>query len=169
MAVVNVQDRALNLAIVKTIEATEDEIARYSLKADDLLLTEGGGPDKLGRGTLWQSELSECIHQNHVFCVRLTSNLVHPLFLLATVVNRIKSASAREANRALGRVGALWQRAFHDHALRSDEDVVAVAHYIVANPIRAGLARQAGQYPFWNAVVRCSRQPISWTWADVTQ
>jgi type I restriction enzyme S subunit len=81
LAVVNVQDRALNLAVVKTIEATEDEIARYSLKADDLLLTEGGDPDKLERGTLWQGELSECIHQNHVFRVRLTSNLVHPLFL----------------------------------------------------------------------------------------
>lgn len=37
------------------------------------LLTEGGDPDKLGRGTLWKGELSECIHQNHVFRVRLTS------------------------------------------------------------------------------------------------
>jgi putative transposase len=71
---------------------------------------------------------------------------------LATVVNRIKSASAREANRALGRAGALWQRAYHDHALRSDEDVVAVARYIVANPIRAGLVRRVGDYPLWNAV-----------------
>lgn len=71
---------------------------------------------------------------------------------LATVVNRLKSASAREANRVLGRAGALWQRAYHDHALRSDEDVVAVARYIVANPIRAGLVQQVGQYPFWNAI-----------------
>ena len=71
---------------------------------------------------------------------------------LATVVNRMKSASIREANRVLGRVGALWQRAYHDHALHSDEDVVAVARYIVANPIRAGLVRQAGDYPLWNAV-----------------
>ena len=71
---------------------------------------------------------------------------------LETVVNRMKSASAREANRALGRVGSLWQRAYHDHALRSDEDVVTVARYIVANPIRAGLVRQVGHYPLWNAV-----------------
>ena len=71
---------------------------------------------------------------------------------LATVVNRMKSASAREANRVLGQTGALWERAFHDHALRSEEDVVAVARYIVTNPIRAGLVVRAGDYPFWNAV-----------------
>jgi type I restriction enzyme, S subunit len=51
------------------------------LKKDDLLLTEGGDPDKLGRGTLWADELPECIHQNHVFRVRLISKAVTPLFL----------------------------------------------------------------------------------------
>jgi type I restriction enzyme S subunit len=61
--------------------ATEDEIWRYRLEADDLLLTEGGDPDKLGRGALWNGEISECIHQNHIFRVRLTSDQVHPLFL----------------------------------------------------------------------------------------
>ena len=48
---------------------------------DDLLLTEGGDPDKLGRGTLWAGEISECIHQNHVFRVRLQCADVTPLFL----------------------------------------------------------------------------------------
>jgi type I restriction enzyme S subunit len=81
LAVINVQDRALNLTTVKTIEATEEEIERYRLLKDDLLLTEGGDPDKLGRGTLWDNELPECIHQNHIFRVRLTSNVMEPLFL----------------------------------------------------------------------------------------
>lgn len=81
LAVVNVQDRSLNLSVVKTIEATENEIERYTLLPNDLLLTEGGDPDKLGRGTLWNSELPECIHQNHIFRVRITSPEVHPLFL----------------------------------------------------------------------------------------
>lgn len=81
LAVVNVQDRRLDLTIIKTIEATEDEIARYKLQVNDLLLTEGGDPDKLGRGTLWNGELPECIHQNHIFRVRITLNLIHPLFL----------------------------------------------------------------------------------------
>ncbi len=81
LAVINVQDRSLNLAMVKTIEATEEEIERYRLQKGDLLLTEGGDPDKLGRGTLWGDELPVCIHQNHVFRVRLTSSAVEPLFL----------------------------------------------------------------------------------------
>ena len=81
LAVANVQDRALRLATVKSIEATEDEIDRYRLLPGDLLLTEGGDPDKLGRGTLWQGEMPECIHQNHIFRVRLCSGRVQPLFL----------------------------------------------------------------------------------------
>ena len=81
LAVANVQDKTLRLEGLKTIEATEDEISRYRLQKDDLLLTEGGDPDKLGRGTLWNEELPECIHQNHIFRVRLTHSALHPLFL----------------------------------------------------------------------------------------
>ncbi|PAQ11708.1 restriction endonuclease subunit S [Mesorhizobium temperatum] len=81
LAVANVQDRRLELANVKSIEATESEIVRYRLQKDDLLLTEGGDPDKLGRGTLWANEIDEAIHQNHIFRVRLRSAAILPLFL----------------------------------------------------------------------------------------
>ncbi|MDM8513431.1 restriction endonuclease subunit S [Acinetobacter baumannii] len=81
LAVSNVQDKYLNLSIIKTIEASDDEIKRYKLRQGDLLLTEGGDPDKLGRGTLWNNEVDECIHQNHVFRVRLTSKEFTPNYL----------------------------------------------------------------------------------------
>lgn len=81
LAVANVQDRFLKLDSVKEIEATDSEIARYRLRRDDLLLTEGGDPDKLGRGALWKEELAEAIHQNHVFRVRLSSPDLDPTFL----------------------------------------------------------------------------------------
>lgn len=81
LAVSNVQDKYLNLSIIKTIEASDDEIERYKLRQGDLLLTEGGDPDKLGRGTLWNNEVDECIHQNHVFRVRLTSKEFTPNYL----------------------------------------------------------------------------------------
>jgi type I restriction enzyme, S subunit len=81
LAVANVQDKALNLSAVKSLDVTEDEIKRYKLQKNDLLLTEGGDPDKLGRGTLWHEELPECIHQNHIFRVRLTSKILSPVFL----------------------------------------------------------------------------------------
>jgi REP element-mobilizing transposase RayT len=59
---------------------------------------------------------------------------------LAGVVCRLKSAWARSANAAIGRSGPVRARAFHDRALRSDEDLLALARYIVANPVR-GAAR----------------------------
>lgn len=81
LAVVNVQKRALDLSVVKTIAATESEIEKLRLAPGDLLLTEGGDADKLGRGTLWNNELSECIHQNHIFRVRITAATLRPTFL----------------------------------------------------------------------------------------
>lgn len=81
MAVSNVQDQHLKLDTVKEIEATDEEIRRYALQKNDLLLTEGGDPDKLGRGTLWNDELPECIHQNHIFRVRITSEALRPEYL----------------------------------------------------------------------------------------
>lgn len=103
LAVANVQDKALDLSATKTIDATEQEIARYRLQANDLLLTEGGDPDKLGRGTLWHNELPECIHQNHVFRVRICSSELHPLYLNWLVGSRRgKSYFLRSAKQTTG-------------------------------------------------------------------
>ena len=70
---------------------------------------------------------------------------------LSRVINTWKSRSAYLLNRAIGRKGRFWQKGYHDHALRSDENVKDVARYIIGNPLRAGLARKYGQYPYWNA------------------
>ena len=71
---------------------------------------------------------------------------------LGGVISRMKSASARNVNRVRRRNGALWARAFHDQAIRSDESLEQVAAYIIANPLRARLAVAVGDYPFWNSV-----------------
>ncbi|MEH3021220.1 MAG: transposase [Pseudomonas oryzihabitans] len=73
-------------------------------------------------------------------------------FSLDELVLRLKSASARRVNAVRRTQGALWAPAYHDHALRAEEDVQAVARYIVVNPVRAGLVRRVGDYPFWDAV-----------------
>jgi putative transposase len=44
--------------------------------------------------------------------------------------------------------GRLWQSSYYDHVLRDDESVIAVARYILENPLRAGLARAVEDYPF---------------------
>lgn len=70
---------------------------------------------------------------------------------LSRLVNRLKSVAAIDVNRFRGSSGRVWSRGFHDHALRRDEDLVAVARYVIANPVRAGLVDRAGCYPFWDA------------------
>jgi type I restriction enzyme S subunit len=89
LAVVNVQAGFLDLSTVKEIEATEAEIARYELQDGDLVLTEGGDPDKLGRGTVWRKELPLCLHQNHIFRVRVNDEtFLAPEYLSAYMASR---------------------------------------------------------------------------------
>ena len=70
LRVANVQMGHLDLRVIKTILASDDEVRRYSLKSGDVLFNEGGDRDKLGRGWVWSGDLAECLHQNHVFRVR---------------------------------------------------------------------------------------------------
>ena len=71
LRVANVQRGSLDLSVIKTIMASDEEIRRYSLAPGDVLFNEGGDRDKLGRGCVWRGEIPGCLHQNHVFRVRL--------------------------------------------------------------------------------------------------
>ena len=71
---------------------------------------------------------------------------------LAFVMKSFKAKSAQRVNHYLQRSGALWQKAYYDHALRKEDDIRAIARYIVANPLRAGLVDKLGNYPLWDAV-----------------
>jgi REP element-mobilizing transposase RayT len=71
---------------------------------------------------------------------------------LSEVAARTKSKSNHLVNKALMRTGSIWQRGFHDRALRREEDLKAVARYIVLNPVRAGLVKRVRDYPLWGAV-----------------
>ena len=78
MAVSNVKDGYIDWTTLKTIGATQQEIEQYRLLADDVLMTEGGDPDKVGRGAIIKEPLENCIHQNHIFRVRLDESVVLP-------------------------------------------------------------------------------------------
>jgi len=71
---------------------------------------------------------------------------------LGQLMCQAKSLSTRTINAGTGRTGSLWQQSFHDHALRRDEDLVKLARYVVANPLRAGLVGKLGDYPLWDAI-----------------
>ena len=71
---------------------------------------------------------------------------------LSNVVKSLKARSALALNRYSNCRGSVWQRAFFDHAIRKEEDVRQLARYIVANPLRAGLVRDIGDYPHWDCI-----------------
>ena len=81
LRVANVQDGHLNLEDVTTIEVPVEVAGRVELKAKDVLMTEGGDLDKLGRGTLWNGEIKGCLHQNHIFAIRCFLHKLFPKFL----------------------------------------------------------------------------------------
>ena len=81
MAVSNVKDGYIDWTTVKTIMATQAEIDQYKLLPDDVLMTEGGDPDKLGRGAIIHEPPLNCIHQNHIFRVRLDTEILLPEFM----------------------------------------------------------------------------------------
>ena len=81
LRVANVQDGFLRLDEIKKIDVEENAISRYSLAVGDVLFTEGGDFDKLGRGTVWEGQIKNCLHQNHIFVVRPNPEVLNPYFL----------------------------------------------------------------------------------------
>lgn len=81
LRVANVQDGFFDLTEIKAIEIARKDLERYRLRYGDVLLTEGGDADKLGRGQMWTGQVEPCIHQNHVFAVRPNPEKLLPQYL----------------------------------------------------------------------------------------
>ncbi len=103
LRVANVQDGRLALQDVTEIEVPPEEVAEYRLQPGDVVLTEGGDRDKLGRGAVWHGEIATCIHQNHVFRVRPHQDLVLPDYLSTLIGSaRGKRYFLRSAKQTTG-------------------------------------------------------------------
>lgn len=83
LRVANVQDGFIDTTEMKTVRVGRADVRRYLLQAGDVLLTEGGDFDKLGRGAVWDGRINPCICQNHVFRVRCDQSQVIPGYLAA--------------------------------------------------------------------------------------
>jgi REP element-mobilizing transposase RayT len=71
---------------------------------------------------------------------------------LSELMQKTKSMSTKAVKLSTGRTTSLWQRGFHDRALRREDDLLKLARYVVANPLRAGLVEKLGDYPLWDAI-----------------
>jgi REP element-mobilizing transposase RayT len=58
---------------------------------------------------------------------------------LGAIMHSIKSYTAQEANNLLARKGTFWEAESYDHAIRDDEEYHRVIHYVLNNPVKAGL------------------------------
>jgi type I restriction enzyme S subunit len=81
LRVANVQDGHVDLTEIKVVDVPKRKVNRFLLRRGDLLMTEGGDFDKLGRGCIWEGQIDPCVHQNHVFAVRVTSPELQNEFL----------------------------------------------------------------------------------------
>ena len=88
LRVANVQDGHLNLQDVTAIEVPEEVAHRVDLRPGDVLMTEGGDLDKLGRGTIWSGEIPDCLHQNHIFAIRCFKHKLLSAFLAYLTASR---------------------------------------------------------------------------------
>jgi type I restriction enzyme S subunit len=89
LRVANVQDGHLDLSEIKTVRVRVDEVESFRLKVGDVLMTEGGDLDKLGRGAIWEGQLANCLHQNHIFRIRANRALLVPEFFALVVESDI--------------------------------------------------------------------------------
>jgi type I restriction enzyme S subunit len=81
LRVANIQYGYTNLDDISEIQLPTNLASKYRLKKDDILVTEGGDIDKLGRGTIWNGQINDCLHQNHVFAIRPKIQMANPKFI----------------------------------------------------------------------------------------
>ncbi|MCF5865430.1 restriction endonuclease subunit S [Aeromonas veronii] len=70
LSVANVQRGYVDVTGIKSVELPVDEVEKYQVLTGDLLITEGGDWDKVGRTAIWADEMPYVAHQNHVFKAR---------------------------------------------------------------------------------------------------
>ncbi len=99
-----------------------------------------------------------CFHDSHVtrhiqtLAFVIMPDHVHWLLQLEEEGNLSEATRLYKAKVSLILQQRVWQRGFHDHAVRDDEDLCGIARYIIANPLRSGLAKNIGEYPHWDAI-----------------
>lgn len=116
--------------------------------------------EQLDHARLLIREMRSLHEAHHVrsLCWVIMPDHLHWLFALGSsrplyaVIRELKCRSARRINALRDERQPVWQRAYHDHALRKEEDIKQVARYIVANPLRNGLVQNIGDYPHWDAM-----------------
>jgi len=150
LRVANVQDGFLDLTEMKIIEVLPDDVDKYHLEDGDILMTEGGDPDKLGRGAVWRNQIEGCIHQNHIFRVRTNLKKLAPEYLAALLrtqyaKNYFLSCAKRSSN--LASINSTQVKAFPvplPSIKRQEKFVSVVEQWVQASERLTGGLKESG-------------------------
>lgn len=90
---------------------------------------------------------------NHLHTVLqpLLNPKVGAMWGLDSLLHSIKSYTAQESNKHLGRKGEFWQREYYDHLIRDERDWTRCVEYTLNNPVTAGLCEVPEAWPWSNA------------------
>jgi putative transposase len=69
--------------------------------------------------------------------------------ILSKLMHSLKSYTANEINKALGRTGQVWERQYYERGIRDEESLIKLAKYCLNNPLRKGLVDDFRKYPYW--------------------
>jgi type I restriction enzyme S subunit len=110
MRVANVRKGYLDLSEIKTIDVPDEEMDMYRLLAGDILFVEGNGSrSELGRVAIWNDEIPNCVHQNHLIKVRTDKTQLLPEFAMTwfnTELGRGHFFRAAKTSSGLGTINS---------------------------------------------------------------
>ncbi len=121
-------DHYLNKALSGEKYLADDRIAR--IISDSLMHFDGKKYDLL----------SFCIMPNHFHFLAKVGKLVNPFFRL---MQSLKRFTSRQSNKILNRSGAFWNEENYDHIVRDEIELIRILDYILTDPVRAGLTKNA--------------------------
>jgi putative transposase len=154
---------SLPVTFIRSLQSSADNSARQRFRATEAQL------DKALNGPLWLKEpsVARCVtdaiqraatglHFFRLHAYVVMPNHVHiliePNVPLPRITHRVKGTSTRAANQILGRDGQrFWQDESFDHWVRNAAEFTRIKNYIEQNPVKAGLAKTASDWPWSSA------------------
>lgn len=136
---------------------------RYFVKFDDIMhedtrnswLSNSKVAQNVMGGFRWFEEkyfhlIALTIMPNHIHSVIIPKNDVqsNSPYLLSQILRKLKSKTAVECNKILGRHGAFWQNESYDHVIRNHKELINIVKYIIDNPVKAGLCSSNKEWPW---------------------
>ena len=80
--------------------------------------------------------------------------LLTPTFTLEKSLQLIKGGFSYRVKKELGFGGEVWEQSFYDRRVRDLSEYQNCRYYIHQNPVKRGLAADAGTYPYSSASAR---------------